>query len=447
MAKRKSEIIVVMLFVLLLISSCSDSNSQSENDKYRDYYVGYDGVSMKLPRGAIPDRIYYYSGETNEIPIQLEISNKGASDSYGGVYLSGYDPGMFEEQQTFLDREAGVDCGITGFLINDGGWLSSFACRLGNLVTGSGTVGGDGIQHFSGQVNAGELLDIFGATDYFTKDGRELIVDIDYDDATGETSFGMEMMTDWITSGYYNHGRGAIVYFAAMFRNGIGRNFISDKHGGREFTNKILLGDRPSYPGGGEDYLNFLLKIKSWPTGLDEMPQVFQFTSCYIYTTYADPMVCVDPFPDGPGRKVCTPKTQTFSKGQGAPIALTKVEQETTPKEIFFTFYFENKGDGVVWSPWSLQKCDPYYGEERVKATDTNRILIGDVRFSRDVRQLDCIPENRIVRLDESGKGMIRCSYDLDYITRDAYLAPLIIEAWYGYSEVIQARTNIRRVR
>jgi len=381
------------------------------------------------------------------LDILVELKNEGSSDAIGGVYLSGYSPETIEEENTILERVPSVDCGLNGVSIGDGGWWTSFACDFGDILDIHGQGGSGGLGGLGGLVNVGEIFEWAGITDYFTRDGNELMVEIDYDGDTGQTAVGIDVDLDALSVGYYNHGRNAILQFSTFYQTNFGRNFISEVHGGREFSRGVLLGDNPWYPGGEIDYVDFKVRVKNWPTGLDEMPQFFQLTSCYLYTTYADPIICVDPYPEGPGRKVCRPQTISYTKGQGAPVALTKVEQETTPYEIFFTFHFENKGKGIVWSPWSLHKCDPYYGDERVKPTDTNRLFIGDIRFAGELQQLECVPSDRILRLDENGRGQIKCSYPIKYVTRDAYQSPLIVEAWYGYSDTVLTQTRIKRVR
>ena len=210
---------------------------------------------------------------------------------------------------------------------------------------------------------------------------------------------------------------------------------------GKDFA---LLGSRPTYPGGETDYLDFEASIRNWPRGLQQTEQIFLFTSCYLYTTYADPQVCVDPFPSSSDRKICKPRTITYSSGQGSPVAITKIEQENTPQAIHFTIHLQNKGKGRVYNPMSLHKCDPY-NNERVTERDLNLVILGDIRTANGgPEQLRCQPD-RLIRLDSNGKGIIVCQLPIRYEVRSAYLTPLILSFWYGYSDTIQKTVLIKR--
>jgi len=185
--------------------------------------------------------------------------------------------------------------------------------------------------------------------------------------------------------------------------------------------------NRPEYPGGDISYLSFPYKIQNWPAGLESTDQSILVTSCYVYTTHAAPMICVDPYPESLGRKVCTPKTIAYTKGQGAPVAVTKIEQENTPHDIFFTIHFEKKGNGLVYDPNQLEKCNPWYMEKRVTLRDYDNIYLGQIRVEGDPTLIECTQTNSKFRLNNE-RGQITCRYPITYRSQSAYQTPLVVE-------------------
>lgn len=233
---------------------------------------------------------------------------------------------------------------------------------------------------------------------------------------------------------YANHGRLLLTLFEAI-------DF--SRHYGQEY---LLEPDTYEFPGGGLDYINFDGNIVTWPSGLDQTTYSnFMITNCYLYATYAAPLVCVDPSPFTSDAKVCTPSPYTGTKGQGAPVAVTLIEQENSPKQILFTIHIQNVGRGEVYDPGRLEKCSPYY-PEMTTTEDKNIVYIGDIRVSGDLQRLQCTPNN-FIRLDpRTGEGTIICSYQIPYATlKSAYQAPLVVELWYGYSQAMLKRVMIKR--
>ncbi|MFH1400098.1 MAG: hypothetical protein ABIH41_01135, partial [Nanoarchaeota archaeon] len=408
-------------------------------------------VQVRISPGSTGDKYYYYPPSVrNPIPsddygliFNLELQNKGSADSLVGVYVSGYDPNfiqLYKEGQPIVPEDAGfrIPCNFgVGSII--GGILSGRAdCDFGRWGEyGCGYVGGEGVKDQSvcdAQVNLGDVFNI---------DGLDLQMNVRYDSSTGR--FMVEGMGQGAgVSGYYydddiNNGRRAIMYISSLHIAMFDRNFINEGKGWQ----RVLMGDRKTWPGGQVDYVNFEGKVKEWPRGLEQTEQIFQFTSCYIYTSYADPMICVDPAPDSIGRKVCTPRTVTFPRGQGAPVAITKIEQESAGSRVIFTIYVENKGGGMVYHPLALDKCNPWE-KGRVTEADLNYVFLGDIRLIGDQDLVRCHPESRIIKLQD-GRGQITCEYPIQFHQKSAYQVPLVVALYYGYSDTVQKRVTFKR--
>ncbi|MFB6198458.1 MAG: hypothetical protein ABEI52_09365, partial [Halobacteriaceae archaeon] len=108
------------------------------------------------------------------------------------------------------------------------------------------------------------------------------------------------------------------------------------------------------------------MKIEEWqaevtnfPQGMDKTEQNFLITNCYLYTTHAAPVVCIDPAPNSQTTKSCTPSTYDGSDGQGAPVAVTKVEPESSRRRAIWHIDIKNIGNGEVWNPGRIEKCNP----------------------------------------------------------------------------------------
>ncbi|MFH1917130.1 MAG: hypothetical protein ABIJ21_07760 [Nanoarchaeota archaeon] len=450
---RPAHYVITLFILFFFITACTGGSSSSDSK----YYSGYDGVSMKLGPGTAPRLFYYYAniypGRQNTMTFNVEVANKGSADTYGGVYISGYDPGFIEVTDVYVEKtDSALDCDWDGLFANHN-WRAVIACTF--LDSNTYVVLGSGrgtLDAFGGQFDVGRIIgSIFPDSVLETKLlGKKLYdwtkniqLDVDCDTSTPDKQCSIGV--DWITSefdfGAAANGRVSILYFTSLYADIYGnRNFINRNHG-KEF---LLSADRPTYPGGELTYVPFEAKVVDWPRGLQQTEQTFLFTSCYVYTTYADPQVCIDPYPDTSTRKVCKPKATTFPKGQGAPVAITSIQQENTPQSIFFTINVQNKGKGLIYHPISLHKCDPL-NADRVTVKDLNVVFLGDIRLANEAKQFNCQPRNRMIRLDEKGKGTIVCEYPILYDIKSAYQSPLVVSLWYGYSDTIQTKVLMKR--
>ncbi|MFH1072114.1 MAG: hypothetical protein V1743_01665 [Nanoarchaeota archaeon] len=428
------------LILSLFLFSCSQTGTNTVKDNSK-FFTGYDGVNIKLSPGTVPSKVYYYGRnpgpQDNIMNFNLELTNTGSADSYGGAYISGYDPSFIDVTGVNINEIGGWgDCDFD-LLYLGGNWLGYVSCLLwGNDI--SLTLGSNGnlIKGGSADVDVGQVFQTLTGKDWLNGLRGQINCDTT---RQGGCRFGLDYQGSDFDFGYQNNGRGAIGYITTIYQDLYGSSFINTAHG-KEFA---LLGDRQTFPGGDLDYIDFQATIQNWPRGLEQTEQKFLFTSCYVYTTYADPQVCIDPFPESLGRKICKPKVTTYPKGQGAPVAITKIEQENTPRSIFFTIYVENKGKGMLYHPTSLHKCDPL-NAERVTQKDLNFVFLGDIRLANDWEQIRCQPANRLIKL-ENGKGQIVCEYQIKYGIKSAYLSPLVISLWYGYSSTVEKTVLIRR--
>jgi len=177
------------------------------------------------------------------------------------------------------------------------------------------------------------------------------------------------------------------------------------------------------------------------PPYVDVFPQTFKVTACYKYRTEAAALVCVDPDPlrIRPEDKVCVIHDVTMSS-QGAPVAVTRVEQASAKGRVQFKIGINNVGKGVVISSTNgvvpLDRCQADLRMDEVDKIEISAELSG--------RPLDCNPKQ--VRL-VNGQGVAFCSLFLtDYQSLEAYQTTLNIYLDYGYRNSIAKRVDILKL-
>jgi hypothetical protein len=258
-------------------------------------------------------------------------------------------------------------------------------------------------------------------------------VDINYERLGDQNQWSFGFDNPGIDIEYANHGRLLISMFSAL---DFTRNF------GTEY---LLEGDTYEYPSGGVSYVNFDGTVVTWPPGLDYTTQSFLVTNCFLYATYAAPVVCIDPSPYSEDRKVCVPRTYTGTAGQGAPVAVTYIYQENSPRQATFEIHIKNVGGGQVYDPGMLEMCSPYF-PARVTNENLNIVYIGDVRVSGDLQRLRCTPNNYVRLNPQTGEGVVTCMYEIPFSgMRSAYNTPIVVELWYGYSKTMEKKVLIKR--
>ena len=230
--------------------------------------------------------------------------------------------------------------------------------------------------------------------------------------------------------------------------------------------NKIpfeIAGKSPSNPKGDEIYISLNAKTGKLDPQSETHTSTITATLCYPYQTMASATVCIDPDPSGirPGKKVCTAKDMTFGSGQGAPIAVTRIESQMVPGDnnnIYpqFLIYVENRGGGDSVNPSNYRSaCTQSDGVK----TDVWNLAYINVYTStgNGETQLSCCPNSQNNCGKDAGdktgklkfkdkKDFVRCTFR-DSIPKnyDAYTSPLKIVIDYGYVQSVAANFDIKK--
>ncbi|MBW2990443.1 hypothetical protein KY348_01930 [Candidatus Woesearchaeota archaeon] len=431
--RKKTSLLIttaLLLILLFVLSACTGVPRRRDTPltsfEENRYYQGFDGVLMAFVPNMPPYRMYYYGDQyENYFDVTVETANIGSSWARGGIYLSGYDPTMIEFEGINPGRTSARACIIDIGNIGFGEFGGTLRCE--DFFVGVGSEGTIDVFFNNLFGRSGPYADLYD----FDRLGG---IDFGYrSSAAGNERISINFNDPNIDIEYANHGVLMIGLFQGInFENGFGQEYI-------------LAGDTYEYPGGDLAHVSFRGNIVNWPPGLDQTDQTFMITNCFLYATYAAPIVCIDPTPFSEDRKVCYPTPYTGTKGQGAPVAVTYIEQENSPRQAVFTIHVKNVGRGQVYDPGKLEMCSPYF-PGRVSNADLNIAYIGDIRVSGDLQRLDCTPNN-FVRLDpHTGEGIITCTYNIPFSgLRSAYRTPLVVELWYGYSRTLQKRVFIKR--
>lgn len=217
----------------------------------------------------------------------------------------------------------------------------------------------------------------------------------------------------------------------------------------------------PLNPRGGLYTAEFNGNIKANKVIVDKYESTILVTACYPYSTIATPTVCIDPQPfEARQEKVCNIGSQTL-KPQGAPIAITKIDQEASRGKIRFKITIENVGKGdVIWEndvdklSSLMDKCSPAGGTASgiLDRKDFDKVRLDEVKIGEVdlLKTGKCTPfaegTTNIIRLFE-GSGFVVCTLDgLDKGPESAYTTPIAIKASYAYRSTISKPISIRKI-
>lgn len=242
-------------------------------------------------------------------------------------------------------------------------------------------------------------------------------------------------------------------------------------------------------PLGDEEFISINAEARKIGEQSETHPSAIFATACYPYQTILGASVCIDPdvLGQNKGLKACAVKDLDFKDGQGAPVAVTKIETRMLPQDNskikpHFIIHVKNAGNGQVIKngkekvivggvekDGTKEIIEKACSSESLSYKDFNVLKVKAI-LSGVV--LDCDPKELMqeiaeVRLREK-EDIIRCTYegadlngdgvidnklvdgkrDIEAISSglDAYVAPLKVEFDYGYTFTISKNIIIEKV-
>ena len=203
-------------------------------------------------------------------------------------------------------------------------------------------------------------------------------------------------------------------------------------------------------PVGGSMLLQKKATAKALPIQQERMNTKIIIGTCFKYSTNAGIDVCIDTIPEKLGKKVCTAQTKSIFGGQGAPVAITRIESKMLPswddKKTIpeFTIYLQNLGGGeIINKDKILLACD---NNERNLIERKDFDLI-DVKVSLPQQgELTCNNPSLSLQLNDR---KVVCKYDTDGgipKTKGVFLSSLAINIKYGYFQTAVKPITISKV-
>lgn len=223
-----------------------------------------------------------------------------------------------------------------------------------------------------------------------------------------------------------------------------------------DLSKMTLEGKSTINPNGGQDLITFTGTIPFRSLNVEKYEPTLLATLCYYYETSAGPSVCIDPNPYSTikEKKVCEVQDISLTN-QGAPVAVTKIDEEALARKTQFKITIKNVGGGDVLIKDALKnKCDPNPtgDSKKIVREDVDKVYLKGVKISN--RPLKCRPfadgktegTEGLIRLI-NGEGFIICELpDTDYNNKiSAYTTPLLIELGYGYRNTAEKKMQIKR--
>lgn len=438
---KKILIMLSLISILIFSTGCLLPNQDSVHNSgitgnNAQFYRGKEGVSAEYQN--LNPLIYYYAGGTldeNSFSFSVKVHNEGTSYAKGATFISGYDPNILYIKGQDIKRDDGGACNIDlyqfGTSIEE--WIGGISCAFQNGTYFDFNL--DEGQWNADITNVGSLLNQLGIWNDPPAwiDGFDIGTGGDFmGQGFQEFSFEFDnLFNSNIQLAYHGHLLSVMIDRISPFKGGFGKEYA-------------LAADTEYFPGGEIDYLVYDAEIRDWPQGLEEYPLNLLLTNCYGYATYTSPLVCIDPQPMSDRKKVC--KTGDIRlTNQGAPVAVTKIEQVNTQKKSIFTIHIKNVGDGEIIYWGDMGRCSPYSKAGILTSRNKNVVQGFEVRIEDQV--LKCTPDDRKIRLNPQEEGAITCTYDLKYMNiQSAYQTPLIIEFWYGYMKTESKNIIIKKV-
>ena len=224
-------------------------------------------------------------------------------------------------------------------------------------------------------------------------------------------------------------------------------------------------GKTPINAKGEEIIIVFTAKAGNLPSTQNEQKVQVGAILCYPYKTLLSATVCIDPDYAGlrAEKKACSARDLVYPNGQGAPIAITKIEQQISPDKgdpnkvkPRFIIYLEKKGKGAPISDKDgkfLENCrNPKIEEQKslfnvafVTAQMPRESGKIDLECNRDPKSADKFT-GKAEFVDN--KDTIRCTLSEGISkTRSAYAAPLKVEVAYGYTQTETAEFSIKKTQ
>jgi len=223
---------------------------------------------------------------------------------------------------------------------------------------------------------------------------------------------------------------------------------LAPQEGHRELDANALEGKSEINRDGGYSAVVMEGRTFNLPQGTPYYRTPIIVTATYTYKTIATATICVDPNPRSPDvrEKVC--KVSEYGSvalrgSQGAPVAVTSIEEDVTANSLLFRINVQNVGGGLIINENDIDNDPNHLGYEW---DSLDKVYIRDVSIGN--LHLDsggqCRPDVGEYLKLINGKGYIFCKMPTGGVS-GVYKAPLNIQIEYAYSNSIQRDIEVFR--
>lgn len=219
------------------------------------------------------------------------------------------------------------------------------------------------------------------------------------------------------------------------------------QEGHRQLDGNALEGKSEVNVEGGYSGVVIEGRTFSLPQGTPYYRTPIIVTATYWYKTIATSTVCIDPNPRSPDvrEKVCRISdygSVALSGSQGAPVAITNVEEDVTANNLLFKIYVQNVGGGMIIDENNIDN-DPNQGYEwdSLDWVYIKDVSVGNIHLDEAGQ---CRPDIGEYLKLINGRGYIFCKMSTASIGT-VYKAPLNIQLQYAYANSIQRDIEVFR--
>lgn len=476
---------LVLCFFLIFLAACSSFAPRqapgngvqtiiTNANEFRDIYFPYQTSTVDgrpvIQQRPTPESVRASVANPNAdlyelFRLQMTVANTGRADALAAIYITGYDPNLFVVHPLgpFVRNGEPRSCWQWMVNVNNGEYAGYAACVREEDVFGLGVTWGDdrSVRADGLNVNANDYLNrlLSWMRDEPTnfEDPTGLFSSLNFNcNAGGNPVTSSGVRIGGVSSGCQisfgvpdrflnrpSRGSLTLAQYAAGMRNcANGCTLVPSPL----LPEQYIGGNTEWTPGGEMMNIDFGVWVdrNRWPENYNDHNQLFQVTTCSLYTTYITPSVCIDPTPgQNVDSKPCVAGRIDLERHQGAPLRISRIDQVSQGPRVMFTFHVEDTMGGRLFYPGAIDFCSPA-SPDVLSREFRDMAVVVDARILGSSEGLDC--RDGLIRL-QNGRGQITCSYDLNPLSMSvgAFQTALNVEIAYLYRTQQTIHSSIHR--
>lgn len=212
---------------------------------------------------------------------------------------------------------------------------------------------------------------------------------------------------------------------------------------GMQKTGAFTLSGKTQYnPEGDFTRIPIRMRSKELPPQAESYQTQIIFQACYPYKTYASAQICIDPdLANRNPAKACTAMPVALGGGQGAPVAITRIEPIMVPEgndvRPVFAIYLQNLGNGQVLSTEAISTACGGVGAIKFNKVSVSAKLQDET--------LLCAPNPATLEIGQEAR--VICESRQKYgIAAGTFTTILTTELDYGYMNTASSPLIINRL-